>query len=212
VLLVTEIEDANGAVGGDGGEDADAAPCDVVDLLVVGNELGVDDLALDVPDGAGGVNAGGADALGLGLVPVEGGEGPTEVAVLVAVEEALELDAVVVGDAPDAEEVTGGGEEVGLLALLVRDEDGLGGRVGVLEGGWGRSGSRRWSRPAERSLRGSGTGPGGWLWPAGTSCRGGRSSSWRRCARVPRTCISPTASAARPNHPESDRYSPPYSS
>ena len=134
VLLVTEIEDANGAVSRDGGEDAYAAPCDVVDLLVVGNKLGIDDLALDVPDGAGGVDAGGADALGLGLVPVEGGKGPTEVVVLVAVEKALELDPVVVGDAPDAEVVAGGGEEVGLLALLVRDEDGFGGRVGVLEG------------------------------------------------------------------------------
>lgn len=74
----------------------------------MGDELGVDGLPLDVPDGARGVDAGGADALGLGFVPVEGGEGPTELAVLVAVEKALELDGVV-GDAPDAEEVAGGG-------------------------------------------------------------------------------------------------------
>ena len=53
---------------------------------VLGNELGVDSLAVDVPDGAGGVDAGGADALGLGLVPVEGGEGVEELAVAVVVE------------------------------------------------------------------------------------------------------------------------------
>ncbi|PON50518.1 hypothetical protein TorRG33x02_314440, partial [Trema orientale] len=137
VLLVAEVEDPDGAIGGDGGEDPHATPGDVVDLLVVGDELGVDGLALNVPDGAGRVDAGGADALGLGLVPVEGGEGPAELAVLVAVEEGFELDAgagVMVGDAPDAEEVAGGGEEVGLLALLVGNEDGLGGRVRVLEG------------------------------------------------------------------------------
>ena len=93
---------------------------------VLGNELGVDSLAVDVPDGAGGVDAGGADALGLGLVPVEGGEGVGELAVAVVVEEALHVDAgSIVGDPSDTEVVTGGDEEVGLLALLVRDEDNL---------------------------------------------------------------------------------------
>lgn len=78
VLLVAEVEHPDRAIGGDGGEDADAAPGDVVHLLVVGDELGVDHLLLDVPDGAGGVDAGGADPAGLGLVPVEGGDGAAE--------------------------------------------------------------------------------------------------------------------------------------
>ncbi|KAF5479227.1 hypothetical protein F2P56_000068 [Juglans regia] len=134
VLLVTKIEDADGAVGGDGCKDTDSAPGDVVYLLIVSNELGVDDFAIYVPDGAGGIDAGGADALGLGVVPVEGGEGTAEVAVLVSVEEALKLDAVVVGDPPHTEEIAGGCEKVGFLALLVRDKDGLGGRVGMLKG------------------------------------------------------------------------------
>ena len=41
---------------------------------------------------------------------------------------------MIVGDSPETEEVAGGGEEIGALALLVGDEDGLGGRVRVLEG------------------------------------------------------------------------------
>lgn len=134
VLLVTQVEHSDGAVGGDGGEDTDAAPGDVVDLLVVGDELGVDGLTLDVPDGAGGVDGGGADAFGLRLVPIEGGERPAELRVLVAVEDGLELDGGgVFGDAPYAEEIAGCGQQVWLLALLVRDEDGLGGRIRVLE-------------------------------------------------------------------------------
>lgn len=133
MLFVAEVENPNRAVGGDRGENANAAPSDVVNLLVVGDELGVDSLSLDVPDGAGGVDAGGADALGLGLVPVEGGERAAELAVLIAVEEALEVDGVV-GDAPDAEEVAGGSEEVGLLAVLVGDEDGFGRGIRMLEG------------------------------------------------------------------------------
>eukprot|EP00262_Sarcandra_glabra_P012131 TRINITY_DN3062_c0_g1_i3.p2 TRINITY_DN3062_c0_g1~~TRINITY_DN3062_c0_g1_i3.p2 ORF type:complete len:262 (+),score=31.24 TRINITY_DN3062_c0_g1_i3:280-1065(+) len=133
VLLIAEIENPNGAVSGDGGEDADAAPGDVVDFFVVCDELRIDGFPLDVPNGAGGVDAGCADALGLGLVPVEGGEGSAVLAVLVAVEEALEYHAVF-GDAPDAEEIAGCGEEIGFLALFVGDEDGFGRGVRVFEG------------------------------------------------------------------------------
>lgn len=107
----------------------------------MGDELGVNGLPLDVPDGAGGVDAGGADALGFGFVPVEGCERTAELAVLVAVEQALELHSTmrfrVVGDAPNAEEVAGGGKEVGLLTFLVGDEDGFGGGIRVLEGEFG---------------------------------------------------------------------------
>ncbi|KAH7670076.1 hypothetical protein IHE45_10G001400 [Dioscorea alata] len=133
VLLITEVENADGSVGGDGGEDADAAPGDVVDLLVVGNELGVYSLAFDVPDGAGGVDGGGADATGLRLVPVEGGEWSAELRVLVAIEEGLEFDAVIV-DTPQPEEVGRGGQKVLADAVAVGDEHGFSGRVGVLKG------------------------------------------------------------------------------
>ena len=37
------------------------------------DELGFDEGAFDVPDGAGGVDAGGGDAVGVDIVPVEGG-------------------------------------------------------------------------------------------------------------------------------------------
>ena len=73
VLLVAKVEDSNGAVGGDGGEDSGLSPGDVVNLLVVSDELGFDEGAFDVPDGAGGVDAGGGDAVGVDVVPVERG-------------------------------------------------------------------------------------------------------------------------------------------
>lgn len=124
----------------------------------MGDELGVDGLALDVPDGAGGVDGGGTDAARVGVVPVEGGERAAVVAVAVTVELAAQLDArlrgavaadgavVVVGrggavvgvvggrDAPDAQVVGGGGEQVGAERVRVRHEHGLGGRVLVVEG------------------------------------------------------------------------------
>ena len=98
----------------------------------MGDELGVHNFTLDVPDGTRGVNARSPDSLRLSLVPIERGQRAAEIAVLVPVKEALELDAVV-GDPPNAEEVAGGGEEVGLGALLVGDEDGFCRRVRVLE-------------------------------------------------------------------------------
>ena len=117
MLLVPEIKDTDRAVGGDGGEDPRAAPGDVIDLLVVGDELGVDGLALDVPDGAGGVDGGGADAARVGVVPVEGGERAAVVAVAVAVELAAELDARLRGAvaADGAGVVGGGGVAVGVV-------------------------------------------------------------------------------------------------
>jgi len=108
VLFVTQIEDSDGAVGGDGGEDSRLAPGDVVDLLVVGDELSLDDGAFDVPDGAGGVDAGGADAVVVYVVPVEGGEGRAELAGLAVVEEGEGFDGVF-ADVPEAEVVAGGG-------------------------------------------------------------------------------------------------------
>ena len=117
MLLVPEIKDTDRAVGGDGGEDPRTAPGDVIDLLVVGDELGVDGLALDVPDGAGGVDGGGADAARVGVVPVEGGERAAVVAVAVAVELAAELDARLRGAvaADGAGVVGGGGVAVGVV-------------------------------------------------------------------------------------------------
>ncbi|PKI79251.1 hypothetical protein CRG98_000371, partial [Punica granatum] len=129
VLLVPEIKNPNGTISGDGGKDPNTSPGDVVDLLVMGNKLSIHGLPLNVPYGAGGVDAGGPDTPGLGLIPVEGGDWPAELGVLVAVEEAAELDAGggggVVGEAPDAEVVAG---------VLVGDEGGLGWGVGVVEG------------------------------------------------------------------------------
>ncbi|KAI6707144.1 hypothetical protein NL676_010106 [Syzygium grande] len=98
---------------------------------IMGDELGVDSLVLNVLDGAGSVDAGGADALGLGLVPVEGDERPAELSILVAVEEGAEFNlGGVVGDLPDADEVARGGKEIGVLAFLVKDKGGLGGALG----------------------------------------------------------------------------------
>jgi len=62
----------------------------------------------------------------------------------------------------------------------------------------GRIGSLHWIRPAVQSRPGLGTVLGGWRWRDGTSCHDGRSSSWRRCAMVPRMCRSLIFSVARP--------------
>ena len=72
VLLVAKVEHSHGPVGGDGREDAHAAPGDVVHLLVVGDQLGVHGLPLDVPDGARRVDAGRADAIGAREIYVSG--------------------------------------------------------------------------------------------------------------------------------------------
>jgi hypothetical protein len=84
------------------------------------DELCLDDTTIDVLDGAGGVDGGGPDAAGLGLVPVEGGEGSREFGGgLAVVEDGAELGwrrrggEVVERGAPDAEGVGGGGEEGG---------------------------------------------------------------------------------------------------
>jgi hypothetical protein len=50
-----EVKNPHAAVCGDGGENGDAAPCNVVDLSVVGYELGVHHAALG---GGGGVGSG----------------------------------------------------------------------------------------------------------------------------------------------------------
>ncbi|GLU24113.1 hypothetical protein SLE2022_400740 [Rubroshorea leprosula] len=98
------------------------------------NELGVDSPTFNVPDGAGGVN-GGADLLGLSFIPVEGGKRTAKLAVFVAIKDGLEVNTgVIIRNAPNPEEVGGGGEEVWLLAFFVRDEDGFGGKIRVFEG------------------------------------------------------------------------------
>lgn len=109
VLLVPEIEDPDGPVGGDGGENPSLPPGDVVDLLVVGDELGLDNTPLNIPDGAGGVDAGGPKAPGLDVVPVEGGERGAELGGLAVVEDGEGLGGVF-AEVPEAEEVAGGGE------------------------------------------------------------------------------------------------------
>lgn len=132
VLLVAEVEDSHGSVGGDGGEDPGLPPGDVVDLLVVRDELRLNDGALHVPDGARGVDAARAEAFGLDVVPVEGGQRGAELGRLAVVEDREGLRGGGVGDLPEAEEVAGGGEEV--AAEGGRAEHELGGRVGVVEG------------------------------------------------------------------------------
>jgi len=111
--------------------------------LVVGDELRLDDAALDVPDGAGGVDGCGPDAAGLDLVPVEGGEGRGELGGggLAVVEDGAELGGgggggeIVERGVPESEGVGGGGEEGRGGGARVELE--LGGRVGVVEGeGW----------------------------------------------------------------------------
>jgi hypothetical protein len=145
VLLVPEIEDADRAVGRDGGEDTGLAPGDVVHGLVVCDELRLDDAAIDVPDGAGGVDGRGPDAAGFELVPVEGGEGRAELGGggLAVVEDGAELGRgsgggeVVERGVPEAERVGGGCEERRRRGAGVELE--LGGRVGVVEGERGES-------------------------------------------------------------------------
>eukprot|EP00976_Prorocentrum_cordatum_P027432 556391-Prorocentrum_minimum.AAC.1 len=63
-------------------------------LLVVRDELCVHHLLLDVPDGAGGVDGGGADAVRVRLVPVKRGQRRTELAVLLVVQHRLQLHLV----------------------------------------------------------------------------------------------------------------------
>ena len=132
VLLVAEIKHANRSIGRDRCEDAHAAPGDVVHLLIVGDELRVHHARLDVPDGTRRVDAAGAQAPQVRLVPVERRERRAVVAVLAVVEHALELHLVLV-DLPDAQIVPRRCHQVRLLALLVRDEHDLRCRVRVVE-------------------------------------------------------------------------------
>jgi hypothetical protein len=71
VFLVSEIKHADAGVGGDRGEDADAAPGDVVDFFIVRYELGVYDAAFYVPDSYCGVDGGCCDASWVDVAPVE---------------------------------------------------------------------------------------------------------------------------------------------
>lgn len=133
VFLVPQIEDSDRSVGRNGGENPSLAPGDVVDLLVVRDELRLDDAFLDVPDGAGGVDAGGADPPRLDVVPVERRERRAELAGLAVVEDGDRLDGAV-ADLPEAEVVAGGGEDVEGLLERGRVEHQLRRRVRVVEG------------------------------------------------------------------------------
>ena len=77
--------------------------------------------------------------------------------------------------------------------------------TGARKRGSGQIGSRRWSHQAGLSQPGWGTARGGSRWLDGTSCPGGRSSSWHRGATEPRTCIFLTAFVARRTSLGSDR-------
>ena len=76
---------------------------------------------------------------------------------------------------------------------------------GARKRGSGQIDSRRWSRRAGLSRPSWGTAQGGSRWLDGTSCPGGRSSSWRRGASEPRTCIFLTTFVARRTSLRSDR-------
>ena len=62
MLQVPDVKLPHTAVGANRGENVPLlGEVDVVNLLIVGDELGKDGLLLDVPDGAGGVDGTGAD-------------------------------------------------------------------------------------------------------------------------------------------------------
>jgi hypothetical protein len=71
VFLVSEIKHADAGVGGDRGEDADAAPGDVVDFFIVSYELSVYNAAFYIPDSDSGVDGGCCDASWIDVAPVE---------------------------------------------------------------------------------------------------------------------------------------------
>ena len=60
MLQASQVEGAKRTVGTDRDENICGArkPCDVVDLTIVGDELGNRSGCVDVPDGAGGINRG----------------------------------------------------------------------------------------------------------------------------------------------------------
>lgn len=110
LLLITEVKNEDGSVCENRGEDIDTALGDVIDLLVMGNELGVYNRTFDALDGAGGVDEGGANATGLHLIPVEGDEWAAKLQAPIAIEEGLEFDAIIM-DMPQPKEVGGGGQK-----------------------------------------------------------------------------------------------------
>lgn len=132
LFLVPQVKHPERAVPGHRSEHVEAAPGDVEYFLVVGHQLAVDGFLLHVPDRASGVDARGGHAVGVDLGPVKGSDGGVELAGLVAVEEGLELDAVVV-DFPEPEVVAGGGKEVWIGGALRGEEHEVGGRVRVVE-------------------------------------------------------------------------------
>lgn len=143
MLLVTEIEDADGSIGGNRGEDADLAPGDVVDLLIMSNKLCLDGAALDIPDSTGGVDRAGANAAGFGIIPIERGKRSRVLSRLTVVKDGAELGrgGGVRREVPEAEEVAGGGKE---RRRGFGVEKQLGSRVRVVEGerGEGTEGER----------------------------------------------------------------------
>lgn len=63
-----------------------ASSCYVVDLHVTGNELGVDDLPLNVPYGTFAIDGRGTDAAGVSVIPIEGGGRAVVIAFAVVIE------------------------------------------------------------------------------------------------------------------------------
>lgn len=133
VLLVPQIENSDRPICRNRSKNPRFTPGNVVDLLVVRDELRLDDPLLDIPDGASGVDAGGPNPPGFDVVPVEGGQGGTELAGLAVVEDRNGFDGGV-PDFPETEVVAGGGEDVEGLVEGGRVEHELGGRVRVVEG------------------------------------------------------------------------------
>ena len=113
VLLVSQIKDPNGTIGGDRSENPSLPPGNIVNLLVMSDELSLHDAALDVPNGARRVDATSTNSLRFDVVPVKGSERSTKLRGLAVVENAERLNRVFT-EVPEADEIAGGGEEVGI--------------------------------------------------------------------------------------------------
>mmetsp|Transcript_9537 Transcript_9537/g.22586 ORF Transcript_9537/g.22586 Transcript_9537/m.22586 type:complete len:203 (-) Transcript_9537:360-968(-) len=138
MLQAAEVEEADRAVGADRGENLSAArERDVVHLLVVRDQLRLCLPGLDVPDGAGGIDGGGADDGGVRLVPVERRQRRTELTVLVIVEELAHLDGGGRGPAllhlPNPQIISRRRKQVRPVSHLVWNPHDLGCRVRVVE-------------------------------------------------------------------------------
>jgi hypothetical protein len=113
VLLVSQIKDPNRTIGGDRSENPSLPPGNIVNLLVMSDELSLHDAALDVPNGARRIDATSTNSLRFDVVPVKGSERSTKLRGLTVVENAERLNRVFT-EVPEADEIAGGSEEVGI--------------------------------------------------------------------------------------------------